>query len=183
LNKKQFILVSMTIIMFSLGWLLLTPILFPGTQAETALTAPHPGFNAPDFTLQTPLGETYTLSNFHGSPVMVLFWASWCSICRSTMPGFDVIYQEFAPQGFNLLAINTQDVTSTGINHFQSQGYTYTLLLDEDNAISNTYRVHALPTSVLINSQGIITDVVIGSGMSAPFLRARLADLLTEGPQ
>jgi peroxiredoxin len=156
-------------------------MLFPRAQADSPQEAPHRGFYAPDFTLPSPLGDFHTLSDYQGSPVLVFFWASWCSVCRSVMPGLDQVYQDFSPQGFTILAVNTQDVTTTGVDYFQSAGYSYTLLLDNDSTVANRYQMHALPTSVLIGPDGVITDVIIGAGMSEGFLRARLTDVLAEG--
>lgn len=183
MKKKQFIIVAITLAILSLVWIILTPILFPVAQADAAQTAPHRGFYAPDFTLQSPQGETHTLSDYQGSPVLVFFWASWCSVCRSAMPGLEAVYQDLSPQGFTILAVNTQDTLSAGVDYFRSQGYTYTLLLDRDGAVANEYRMHAVPTSVLIGPDGKVTDVIIGSGISQGFLQARLADLFAEGAQ
>jgi alkyl hydroperoxide reductase subunit AhpC len=101
------------------------------------------------------------------------------------MPGLESIYQEFGPQGFTILAVNTtnQDVLSTAINEFASKRYTYTMLLDRDGSVANLYRMRAVPTSFLIGPDGRITDVIIGSGISEGFLRARLKQLLAEGSE
>jgi peroxiredoxin len=181
LKKKQFISIAFTVVLLSLVWIIITPVMFPGAQADSVQEASHRGFYAPDFTLPTPQGDSHSLSDYQGSPVLVFFWASWCSICRSVMPGLERVYQDYSPLGFKILAVNTQDVTNAGVDYFQSRGYAYTLLLDNNGAVANQYRMHALPTSVLIGPDGIITDVIIGSGMSEGFLRARLSELLAEG--
>ena len=181
MKKNTFIVIALSTIILSLGWIILTPFLFPGTSNETVSAAAHPGFLAPEFTLTTPLGETISLSDYEGQPVLVFLWASWCSVCKSTMPGLQQVYEAFEPQGFEILAVNTayQDNLSSAINYFQSQGYTYTLLLDQDGTVSRNYQLHALPTSVLVSPDGRVLDVVIGSGLSAGFLRARLDDFYT----
>lgn len=183
MKKTQFTVFSLLITIIGLGWMLTTPVLFPAVEADASGTAAHPGFIAPGFALDTPLGNTTKLSDFEGSPVLVFFWASWCSICRSAMPGLEAVYQDFASQGFTILAINTtnQDTLSTALSYFDAQGYTFPLLLDHNGSVANLYRLRAVPTSILIGSDGIITDVVYGSGISAGFLRARLADLLSQG--
>jgi hypothetical protein len=52
------------------------------------------------------------------------------------------------------------------------------MLLDKDGAVAKNYQIHALPTSVLVAPDGIIMDVIIGSGMSEGFLRSRLNDIV-----
>ena len=182
MNKKVFIGSGLTLIVLSLIWLVITPVLYPGVQAGTAAAA-HPGFRAPDFTLETPQGDLITLSDFTGQPVLVFFWTSWCSVCKATMPGLQSAYQDYAPDGFVLLAVNatSQDTLTAAESYFQSQGYTFTLLLDRDGSVTRDYQMHAVPTSILIDRNGLVTDVVIGSGMSEGFRRARLDGILVTG--
>lgn len=160
----------------------MTPILFPSVQADTNTFAVHKGFQAPNFTLKTPDDQTLSLSDYEGQPVLVFFWASWCSVCKRTMPELQSVYEDFAPRGFEILAINTsfQDTLSNAINYFQSQGYTFTMLLDLDGILSRDYQLHAVPLSVLINPDGEIVDVIIGSGMSESYLRAQLNNIFGE---
>lgn len=159
----------------------MTPLLFPNPVTISHNIAAHQGFIAPEFSLNTPDGITHSLSDYDG-PVLVLLWASWCSVCKRIMPGLQSVYEDYNSQGFEILAINTtfQDSLSNAINYFQSQGYTYTFLLDRNGDVSREYQLHALPTSVLINPEGIVLDVLIGSGMSEGVLRATLDDILAE---
>lgn len=181
MSKKHFIGIATAFLLLSVLWILLTPILFTSAQADSVITAPHPGFVAPGFTLPTLQGENRSLSDYQGQPVLVLLWASWCSVCKATMPGLQTVYETFAPEGFEILAVNTtfQDTRSTAINYFQSQGYTYTMLLDQDGSVAREYQLHALPTSVLVSPDGTVLDVIIGSGLSEGYLRARLDDLFS----
>ncbi len=183
MKKNQFIVIAILITATSLVWILVTPVLFPVTSADASRVAPHPGFLAPGFILESSQGDTVTLADFQGRPVLVFFWASWCSVCKIAMPGLEAVYRDLSPQGFTILAVNTtnQDTLSSALGYFESQGYTYTLLLDRDGTIAAQYRMRAVPTSVLVGPDGIITDVIYGSGISAGFLRARLGEMLAEG--
>lgn len=180
MKKKQFIGIGLGIMMISLIWLLLTPVFFPPAAAESEVTAPHPGFQAPDFKLKTPEGESISLSNYRGQPVLVFLWASWCSVCKAAMPGLQDVYSTYHPLGFEILAVNTtyQDTLPAARNYFQAQGYTYPFVLDPDGSVSRAYKLHALPTAVLVRPDGSVDDVVIGSGLSEGYLRARLDNLL-----
>ncbi len=183
MSKKSFIGIAITITFLSLAWLLSTPVFFPGVQADSQAAAAHEGFLAPDFTLETPEGELISLSDYRGQPVLVFLWASWCTVCKATMPGLEPVYEAYAPQGFELLAVNmtTQDTLATAINYFTTQNYSFPMLIDQDGTVARDYQMHALPTSVLVGPDGIVLDVVIGSGMNAGYLQAQLDALLAAG--
>jgi len=180
-KKKTFIGIAVTITLLSLTWVLLTPVLLPVNRGGSEVTAPHEGFFAPNFTLETPQAETIKLSELRRQPVLVFLWASWCSVCKATMPGLQAVYEDYAQRGFEILAVNLtfQDTLSTAQAYFQSQGFTYPMLIDEDGSVAALYQIHALPTSVLIGPDGKIIDVVIGSGMREGFLRVELNDILS----
>ena len=98
------------------------------------------------------------------------------------MPGLQEVYTDFAEMGFEILAVNAtnQDNLPTAIEYFQSQGYTYPMLVDETGIASRSYQVRALPTAILVNPDGSIRDLVIGSGLSEGYLRAELLKILDE---
>jgi len=181
LNKRTLIGIMIVVILLSLIWIILTPVLFPPAQASV-LSAPHAGFNAPDFSLSTPANESISLSDLEGQPVLVLFWASWCSVCKAIMPGLQEVYADFAEKGFEILAVNATNLDSlpAAIEYFQSQGYTYPMLIDEAGIASRSYQVRALPTAILVNPDGSIRDLVIGSGLSEGYLRSELLKILDE---
>lgn len=180
MSKNQFIGFGLGILIISLTWIVLTPLIFPPINAESNVAAPHPGFLAPNFNLATPEGKVLSLAEFRGQPVLVFLWASWCSVCKATMPGLQEVYSTYQPEGFEILAVNitSQDSLSAAIAYYQSQGYTYPFLIDPDGVVGKTYQLHALPTAVLIGPDGIVKDVVIGSGLSKGYLRAQLESLL-----
>lgn len=182
MQKKRYIPIASLMLLLGTVWMLLTPIAFPGVQAGSSQAA-HQGFQAPDFTLLTPEGRAVTLSDFTGKPVLVFLWASWCTVCKATLPGLEPVYQEYAPLGFEILAVNmtTQDTATTAITYFQTQGYSFPMLLDPDGTVARQYQMHALPTSILIGPDGIVQKVVIGAGMNGGELRAWLDEVLTNG--
>src|SRR5688500_5470006 len=77
-----------------------------GSSVSDSLAAPQQGFSAPDFELETPTGETVRLSDLRGQAVLVNLWATWCPPCREEMQAIEKVYQEYAPQGFTVLAVN-----------------------------------------------------------------------------
>ena len=166
----------------SMLWLGLTPTLFPSAETNAQVAAPHPGFFAPDFTLSSIEGKSISLSDYEDRVVLMLLWAYWCSVCKSTMPGLQEVFQDYASQGFEVLAVNMtfQDNLEEAVNFYQSENLTYPFLLDQNGNTARAYQLHALPTAVLIDQEGIVLDVIIGSGISSGLLRSQLDQLLLE---
>ena len=48
---------------------------------------------APEFTMADTEGQTLTLADFRGKPVLLNFWASWCGPCASEMPAIQSAYE------------------------------------------------------------------------------------------
>lgn len=182
MKKNIYISLAIALIIISFIWIRLTPVLFPLPQVEAIIAAAHPGFTAPDFTLQTPDDISISLSDYDGRPVLVFFWASWCSVCKRTMPGLQSVYEDYHNQGFEILAVNAtyQDTTASAVSYFLSQGYTYNILLDVNGIVLRSYQTHALPTSVLVSPDGVVMDVIIGAGMNEGFLRSKLEQVFSD---
>lgn len=151
-----------------------------GNPQADAGPAPQKGFRAPDFTLQTIDGETYTLSDLQGSAVLVNMWATWCPPCKAEMPAMQKVYEEYKDQGLVVLAVNStfQDTQSNIAPFIEEYSLTFPILLDTTSQVTRAYRVRSLPSSYFINRQGIITEVVIGGPMSEALLRTRIEEAL-----
>lgn len=151
-----------------------------GASATAGTYAPQAGFAAPDFTLETPSGETYTLSELKGQAVLLNLWATWCPPCRAEMPAIEKIYKEYKDRGFIVLAIDMtyQDDPFAVAPFAEAHGLTFPILLDETGGVAAAYQLRSLPSSYFINRMGIITEVVIGGPMAEALLRTRVEEIL-----
>jgi len=151
-----------------------------GTSTAGEIPAPREGFLAPDFTLQTLNGDTVSLSEMRGHPILVNLWATWCPPCRAEMPAMQKLYDEYREQGFVVLALNmTYQDDRTAVSPFsQELGLTFPILFEETGAVASKYELRSLPSSYFIDRSGIIQEVVIGGPMSEALLRTRIESLL-----
>lgn len=120
------------------------------------------GDRAPDFELTTLKGDVVSLSDYEGSPVMINFWATWCPPCREEMPDMEKFYQETE---IEILAVNLLDTERTidDVEQFvEEYGLTFPILLDESIEVAMIYGIQSIPTSYMIDSEGIIQFIVIG---------------------
>jgi len=151
------------------------------TVHEAPRTAPRAGFLAPDFTLSTLDGREISLSKYRGNTAVVVnLWATWCPPCRAEIPALEHIHQKYAGRGVVVLGIDQMESTSTVRKFAQEKGMTYPVLLDIDGAVSSTYRVTGLPTTVFVRRDGTVLDVVVGGPMSESFLEGKIQKLLAQ---
>jgi len=178
---QRYKLVSVLILISGAIWISFSAT-FPGGNSNSRIPAPQQGFLAPDFSLQTFDGETITLSEFRGQPVLVNLWASWCGPCRQEMPAMERVYREYKGKGFVILAVNAtnQDSISNARSFVNELGLSFPILLDREGLVSKLYHLRALPTSFFIDKNGMIQEVVIGGPMAEALLRTRVERLLGE---
>ncbi|WP_183241806.1 TlpA family protein disulfide reductase [Anoxybacillus mongoliensis] len=119
---------------------------------------------APDFELMTLKGEKMKLSQFRGKKVVLNFWASWCPPCRAEMPEMQQFYEQYG-QHVAIVAVN---LTNKEKNHqavetfINEKGVSFDIMLDEQGIVSKTYEVITIPTSYIIDEQGVIRSKHVG---------------------
>jgi len=163
------------------GWVYLSRETTATHEPIVLTTAPHVGNLAPDFTLQTVAGESVTLADYRasgGMPVVLNFWATWCPPCRVEMPHFDAANALFAGD-VAILGVNQAESPATIAGYAADHGLSYRLLVDEDMKVNHLYGVLNLPTTVFIDRNGIVREVLIGT-MSRAVLEDRIQGLLEE---
>jgi cytochrome c biogenesis protein CcmG, thiol:disulfide interchange protein DsbE len=178
MQKNQRIILYILILIAGAAWIVLSTNTTSATMDK--ISAPQAGFAAPDFTLKTPDGEEYTLSELKGNAVLVNLWATWCPPCRAEMPVIEKMYQEYKDQGFIVLAADMayQDDPANVAPFIQKYGLTFPVLLEETGDVASLYQLRSLPSSYFINRAGVIQEVVIGGPMSEALLRTRIEEIL-----
>ena len=118
---------------------------------------------APGFVLQYLDGQSVSLGDLRGKPVLMNFWATRCPPCVSEMPYLQEIYNEWSETELMLLAINTGE-SSTKVNDFiQSHSLSLPVLLDTKQDVAQRYNIQYIPTTFFIDKDGIIQAVKIGA--------------------
>ena len=127
------------------------------------------GHVAPDFTLDVvanegALGQTgkITLSELRGKPVLLDFWASWCSACRTETPLINKLAQRYKERGLVVVGVDTDEPEPQTFPWKVARGLAYTIVFDGGNAASAQYGVTSLPTLILVSRSGTVLAVRIG---------------------
>lgn len=131
---------------------------------------------APNFTLQTLDGNSVTLSDLRGKPVMLIFWKIHCPACQFQMPSLQALYDEQASKEITILTINVGDSTSAVHDYVTSSGLAFPVLLDPRGRIAGAYGIPGVPVTFLIDAKGIVKTYKIGAFQS----RAQIEKALVE---
>jgi thiol-disulfide isomerase/thioredoxin len=131
--------------------------------ATDSTQPPQTGQPAPDFYFETPEGDPSSLSQLKGRPVLVNFWATWCGPCRYEMPFLQQIYEDWPGDELAMMTINVAESSSDVSQFMQSEGFSFTVLLDGEAAVAQRYNVQGIPTTLFIDKEGIIQNVHVGS--------------------
>lgn len=182
--QNKWTYVALSILAFSFAWTLYSRVPEKGDQAAQRTASPREGFVAPDFSLGLLEGGKVTLSELRGKPVVINFWASWCPPCRAEMPALEKAYRIYRELGVDMIGVNTtyQDSQKDAAAFVQEFGLSFPIALDQNGAVSKTYLITGLPTTLFIDSQGIIRKVIVGGPMSEAVIQTNIEALLKDKP-
>ena len=136
---------------------------------------------APDVTIQRALSPQQTLSLADwrqqqvGGPVVLYFWASWCTICRLEQPMINGLIQSQP-----VLPIAMQSGPASQVLGYERQhGLNWNSVVDPDGSMARHFGVSATPSFVVLDAQGNISSTTVGLtspwGLRLRLWRARLA--------
>lgn len=138
--------------------LLLVAVLHP---AQTNGVVPL-GRSAPSFTLPLLHGGRVSLAAYHGRPLLINFWASWCIPCKQEAPVLERGWQRYGPRGVAFLGIDEQDTRTDALQFEQQYGITYPSAYDASGYQFIDYGVSGFPETFFVTRDGSLLDKYVG---------------------
>jgi cytochrome c biogenesis protein CcmG/thiol:disulfide interchange protein DsbE len=131
---------------------------------------------ATDFSLPylgTP-GRRLSLASLRGKPLVLDFWASWCTACQAEMPLLEAAYRS-GRGAVRFLGVDTDDNRQAALRFVARTGVTYPSLVLSDPAspVVTSYGLIGLPVTYFISSKGRVMGCHIGQ-MNAATLSAAI---------
>jgi thiol-disulfide isomerase/thioredoxin len=144
-------------------------VVYMGSRAPKPTNAPaNSGKSAqpqtaPDFTLKSIDGQPVTLSSFRGKVVLLDFWATWCTPCRSEIPRFIEWQQKYRDKGLVVLGVSMDDSTKDAANYAREMKMTYPVVMATSDVADSYGGVLGLPVNLLISRDGRIISKDVGA--------------------
>ena len=127
------------------------------------LIRPNRAQLASQFTVSTPDGKSFTLSDYKGRVVFLNFWATWCPPCREEMPGMERLYQRYRESGLVVLALSVDAEGAPAVIPFlKEHSFSFPIGLDRKMTVAGRYGVRALPSTFLIERKGNLAGMALG---------------------
>ena len=117
---------------------------------------------AEDFTLPTPAGGSFRLSEQRGKVVLVNFWATWCPPCLEEMPAMERLWRRHKDAGFVLVAISLDTDPKKVPPFVSARKFSFPIALDPKMGVGEKYGVRALPSSFMLDRDGTVAGVALG---------------------
>ena len=123
--------------------------------------------SAPEFSVGTLTGETYTSAMLKGQPTLLAFWAPWCKVCQKELPVLAEFAQHEKPAQLRILSIGFADSRGHVEDFVKARQavFVFPTAFDDGNQMARSYRINATPTFVLVNDQGAVVLVHRGGGL------------------
>jgi peroxiredoxin len=114
------------------------------------------GQAAPDFALHATAGDNVRLSEHRGEVVVLSFWSSRCSSCRTQLDVLSRSLATYRSAGLAIYGIGVDDDAQQSRDFAHSARVSFTMLLDPEKSVSRNYQVDNLPMTVLIDRNGTV---------------------------
>ena len=104
-------------------------------------------------------GQDRSLAEFKGRVVLVNFWASWCSPCIKEMPSIQRLARTMRGKPFAIIGVNVAETELRVTAAVRRPGIEFPVLLDKDSAVFKRWGATVLPTTYVLDENGMVRYV------------------------
>ena len=126
-----------------------------------------PGDEAFVFASKDIYGNDFSLASLRGKYVVLDFWASWCPDCVGDIPALKELQRMYGSKGVEFVSYSFDDSEEDWKAMLDKSGMPWTQVSDlikwKENPVSAAYGIHWIPTSILIDPQGVVAGVAVNA--------------------
>lgn len=128
-------------------------------------------------------GQTLSLEEFRGQPVLIDFWATSCRSCMHELPDLITLYHELSAEGLQIIGVAmSYDRPDLVLKTSSKYQIPYPVALDINGEIAAAFgRVDVTPTHFLISPDGNIAERIIGA-IDPVTLRDKIKAMFAQKP-
>jgi len=135
--------------------------LYAGQVLDGERYAAAPGELAPLFEAGTANGDLFSLAAMRGRPVVLNFWATWCSPCAAEMPELQRVQDAFGDSAV-IVGVNTGESAEMVRAWAAERGISFPLALDMDGQTAARYQLRGQPATFILGADGVVREIVYG---------------------
>jgi thiol-disulfide isomerase/thioredoxin len=130
---------------------------------------------APDFTVKTHDGQTFSLAQAIGKVVMIDFWATWCGPCQQELPYVKDMAEDFDKKDVVMLSVSWDESQDAWERYLREKKMVWLQYRDADSRMRQRFNISAIPTYILIDRDGVVRRKAVGGMLD---IRSDLNDLV-----
>lgn len=100
--------------------------------------------------------EEYRAGTVKAPLVYLDFWASWCGPCKQAFPFMNQLQQQYADQGFTVIAINLDSQRKDAERFLKQVPAEFPIVWDPKGELAREFAVPSMPTSYLLSADGTV---------------------------
>lgn len=120
------------------------------------------GKDAPSLTLPSEAGSEVSFASLRGRVVIVDFWATWCAPCEKAFPQLDALRRELSSKGVEVVAINVDEDRKKALRFLSTHAHEMLVLFDPSGHSAEAFQVEGMPTTFVLDQQGVIRHISSG---------------------
>lgn len=118
---------------------------------------------SPQFQLADMRGQQHSLADYRGDIVLVQFWASYCTPCRTEMPTMNRLIEKMRGKAFKIVTINMAESKDQVQQFLDEVPVDFPVLLDSDGSTLSQWKVFAAPANFILDKNGKIIYTLYGA--------------------
>ena len=103
-------------------------------------------------------GQSFNIQSYQGKPLLLHFWATWCSICKMEENSIASISEDYEVITVAMNSGNDMEITA----YLEEQGLRFPVMVDENGAIAKRFGVRGVPTSFIVDPDANIKFTEVG---------------------